>query len=1207
MPAPRKELPEDSENGYTILRKSIPVHMKLGGLHSRNYAQLEKVRVEEQVTKERADARYNQVNPATLASSGLPSIPTASSSTHALPESYSVDINGLFDSDFMFQTTSEPFLVSGGEARDRDILAARQQAELQSYGLRFCCPLPDDNGEANTDDDASLPQSGNQNDSNDLEEDIDLADLQNYLSFGRTCDWAPYMNKTICLLDVLDNLPRLRMSDAQLRILLWVMKEVGCQDVPSFYTLRKVQNNLRSKLAVPTMEFKSSLGNVFYTNDICESIAKDFSNPLVAEHMVFYPEEGDMPISEIWQCSRWKELPLHLHSPMYAKQNTHFYVNELAQLRNGTLVIPIMWFTNMGVVYAHALMVKKEQEELVVQDGAIDVAVDDFKYCYSDLQGAICTTFSSGSSEYAAKIPNPYREKAKGLPLYAVNVNMWADDVSGNVSKQYNKHINFYMANTNIPGQLLQQEYFVRFVSTSPFASSLEQFAAIKKQVDSSRKNPITAFNAYTQEPCKFMLNIPALPADNPQQSEECSHSGGNSNLLCRRCGAGGTNIEKETPEGYHRLHKCGTPRTVAATKEAIEAQLEAAMRGKTDSHISTLQTGTGIKDRMAQIWIDKLVARAKMIRSKSPLISEEELLVMQKKWLNEKTGSPYNPLLDLEGLDPHCDTPVEILHTVLLGIVKYVWHMLHTSWSDQQRTLFASRLQSTDTSGLNLTGNIRAHYMMQYRNGLIGKHFKILMQTMVFHLHGLTTPAQFQLAKATGELSAMLWYHEIKDMKQYLVDLEQLVDNILDSFDDCDPARIITKVKLHILPHIVEDIPRFGPAIHFSTEVFESYNAIFRMCSVLSNHQAPSHDIAIKFSHMDRIKHIMSGGYWKEAGEWVQAGPEVIKLLQDNNIFQRHIGWVPKPSFKRGTITLKSKEKPPPQALIGILAAKGFHIKDTGPIDKAWLNSDWELGQSVMSEQGEGCRLGAWVFYRSKTTFCIGRILEIASQTKGEKGVVLMNKFVLGDSLHEEFKLPIVTQQNDAEVFGIVDSLSIYCIANIQHDCRSGDCQLTTPRVEYQEHKATSRENMALTHSDSARFLLNLHALHNASLHRDILPRHLTAPVPLVQKEDCIARHTELSTQLQVTQGKKRAETAVKRKTANAAKKAQKTTEVSAGGLQMEYPGGLQAEGNQVETSSSSAGPLRSGGIASKKRKPGSLDSITQPERTEKQTGESS
>lgn len=123
------------------------------------------------------------------------------------------------------------------------------------------------------------------------------------------------------------------------------------------------------------------------------------------------------------------------------------------------------------------------------------------------------------------------------------------------------------------------------------------------------------------------------------------------------------------------------------------------------------------------------------------------------------------------QGLDPTQDTPVEILHTILLGIIKYVWYDLHSKWKEAQRDLFVVRLQSTNLEGLTIPP-IRAAYIMQYRNGLIGKHFKSLMQTMVFHVHGLVTPEQFTLIKAVGALGAMLWVPEIDKMDEYLVSL---------------------------------------------------------------------------------------------------------------------------------------------------------------------------------------------------------------------------------------------------------------------------------------------------------------------------------------------------------------------------------------------------------------------------------------------------
>jgi hypothetical protein len=112
--------------------------------------------------------------------------------------------------------------------------------------------------------------------------------------------------------------------------------------------------------------------------------------------------------------------------------------------------------------------------------------------------------------------------------------------------------------------------------------------------------------------------------------------------------------------------------------------------------------------------------------------------------------------------------------------------------------------------------------------------------------------------------------------------------------------------MKLQILPDLINDIRRFGPAVRYSTEIFECFNAIFRLCSVLSNHQAPSRDIAHKFASMDRVKHLLSGGFWKQEGEWVQAGQKVTELLHKDTVVQRHLGWIPPHTPQFGKLNLQ-------------------------------------------------------------------------------------------------------------------------------------------------------------------------------------------------------------------------------------------------------------------------------------------------------------
>ncbi|KAJ7907479.1 hypothetical protein B0H13DRAFT_1618370, partial [Mycena leptocephala] len=100
---------------------------------------------------------------------------------------------------------------------------------------------------------------------------------------------------------------------------------------------------------------------------------------------------------------------------------------------------------------------------------------------------------------------------------------------------------------------------------------------------------------------------------------------------------------------------------------------------------------------------------------------------------------------------DPHSDTPGEILHTYLLGNDKYVWHDTTKNWDDKKGDIFASRLQGSSINGLSIPPP-RPQYVVQYKNSLIGKHFKMLQQLGVFHLHDLCAPLVFDLWKATGD-----------------------------------------------------------------------------------------------------------------------------------------------------------------------------------------------------------------------------------------------------------------------------------------------------------------------------------------------------------------------------------------------------------------------------------------------------------------------
>ncbi|RDX39428.1 hypothetical protein OH76DRAFT_1367532, partial [Lentinus brumalis] len=288
--------------------------------------------------------------------------------------------------------------------------------------------------------------------------------------------------------------------------------------------------------------------------------------------------------------------------------------------------------------------------------------------------------------------PNPDRQLAGGDDLVTIYVPIFCDDVSGARSKQYQKHINVYYQNWSLPSRLHQGTNAVHFLSTSQVAGSSEQLAPILEAVKKTRKQPIRSYNAATHRFCRFRLLVPFLPADNPQQSEESSHAG--KNCKCRRCKKGGPPEQRESDDGYHRLYRANL-RTVAETRGVVQEQLRLASRGVVKK-ITDLQTATGIKDKIATYWIEGLVKHARQQKKEHPGLALDDISARSLAWLATQTSSPMNPLLDVPHLDPHRDTPVELLHTWLLGVVKYVWHDLHSSWSgDAPGELFAIRLQA--------------------------------------------------------------------------------------------------------------------------------------------------------------------------------------------------------------------------------------------------------------------------------------------------------------------------------------------------------------------------------------------------------------------------------------------------------------------------------------------------------------------------------
>ncbi|KAJ7192458.1 hypothetical protein GGX14DRAFT_406402 [Mycena pura] len=202
--------------------------------------------------------------------------------------------------------------------------------------------------------------------------------------------YHPYPSKAAMLLDIMDNFPRCRFTNAHMSLIIQFAKNLGVPNVPSIKALRNIQQSLQSSCGDAPTRIESQQGNIFYMNDIRGIIARDFANPLVSPHMHFYPEETDGPISEVFQAERWTEYAPEQLTPMFTNGRRRFWINEVAQLEDGTFVVPVVLVMRNKNLEADVLEVTQtadRQWRLHTED-LKSIKATDFGRTYDEIMGA---------------------------------------------------------------------------------------------------------------------------------------------------------------------------------------------------------------------------------------------------------------------------------------------------------------------------------------------------------------------------------------------------------------------------------------------------------------------------------------------------------------------------------------------------------------------------------------------------------------------------------------------------------------------------------------------------------------------------------------------------------------------------------------------------------------------------------------------------
>ncbi|KAF8257029.1 hypothetical protein EI94DRAFT_1774685 [Lactarius quietus] len=345
------------------------------------------------------------------------------------------------------------------------------------------------------------------------------------------------------------------------------------------------------------------------------------------------------------------------------------------------------------------------------------------------------------------------------------------------VGSQWNKHIVVYLSNTGLPCEMLDKEFCTKFVMLSPTASPMELMHGVWDLMDKALDSPVATFDCKTR---KEILIIPYLiftASDNPMHAKQTSSAGLNANYFCHTCDVGGTKAYKKSNEGFAKIFEVSI-----LTKQMIKQQLELCVLPGGSDKVESASHSCGIKDVIVVPILSYITTMGKslipMQQQKVTMIKGSHLPTLPRP----RQG--MNLLIGMPGFNMHQDTPTEILHTVLLSVVKYFW--AQTIWylkpsgksmdfplglktRSKSISLFQTQLAFTNWNGLNVPST-SADYICQYNRSLIGKHFKSLAQVMPFLIYDLVPQNVLHAWNIIGTLAILLWHTKIDDTEVYLV-----------------------------------------------------------------------------------------------------------------------------------------------------------------------------------------------------------------------------------------------------------------------------------------------------------------------------------------------------------------------------------------------------------------------------------------------------
>ncbi|KAA1076653.1 hypothetical protein PGT21_014571 [Puccinia graminis f. sp. tritici] len=424
-------------------------------------------------------------------------------------------------------------------------------------------------------------------------------------------------------------------------------------------------------------------------------------------------------------------------------------------------------------------------------------------------------------------------------------------------------------------------------------------------------------------------------------------------------------------------------------------------------------------------------------------------------------------------------DTPVEVLHVFLLGIVKYLVRDLMGRMKPAQLDLIEGRYRAFNLAGLNIPW-LSPHYMAKHSSNFVGKEFKAVLQSAPFVLFEFMDDPERQAWIALCQLAPLVFQTHIDEMRPYLALLRFHIEKFL-YYVIKITAQWVNKPKFHMLLHLPDSIERFGSASLYATEKFESYNGTLRKAAVHSNRQSPGKDIANSFASYKCIRHLTCGGAFKDPKDstrYITAAPSVANMFMERHSFQKSMDYnflahtELKGHFPR---VINSKVTAPTKLPSGLrMHLPGRRISQLEAIQ--WTaHRVLKRGVYVMVRSGGvlggtaltiGCVDHVWeARFRGRVSFWV-------CYTEYSRGGV--------DPYYQMRSIRKSKTHKYVHIEGVESTI------NIQHNCHAGGCQVSPTGQILIEREESKENNVIVVHEDTGEYIVNSGELNGRKVLRD-------------------------------------------------------------------------------------------------------------------------